>query len=246
MPCQNGGTCSELGSERTCKCVGSFSGDSCEQSMTASLPRSKIKRVAINVRLLKKTFTKTLNNKNSNDYKKLKTDVVVSLKTILDEKIGAGKYRIVDVTFSAGSVVVAYMLELPKDDPVLTQSAVVNAIKEYNGTIAGSDIDPHSLNASWFPWVPVLLGVVLGIVLLVAGTVLIVYIARKCRRINYFDESDSDYSATFSPPFKKRQMFWQERSAAMSGDPTTATRDQSDNVTSRTVKNMANFSSSAD
>ena len=50
--------------------------------------------------------------------------------------------------YSAGSVVVAYMLELPKDDPVLTQSAVVNAIKEYNGTIAGSDIDLHSLNAS--------------------------------------------------------------------------------------------------
>ena len=31
-PCKNGGTCSDSGGVRTCKCVGSYSGDDCEKS----------------------------------------------------------------------------------------------------------------------------------------------------------------------------------------------------------------------
>ncbi|KAI0208521.1 hypothetical protein LSAT2_006799 [Lamellibrachia satsuma] len=145
--CQNGGLCSESGGIRSCKCVGDFTGDNCQHNLISTLSPSKIARLAVSLRLVDISFTPVLKDKSSDQYKTLNTTMVKALKHILDEKLGPGKYEIADVTFSSGSLIVTYDLNIPKDDLVGMQSNVVQAIKEYKGKIAGSSIEPSSVKA---------------------------------------------------------------------------------------------------
>ncbi|KAI0232001.1 hypothetical protein LSAT2_017656, partial [Lamellibrachia satsuma] len=145
-PCKNGGTCTEIGSKRTCKCAGVFTGDSCEKSFTATLPASKKTRLTVSVKLLDKTFSHELSDKSSRKYKELKSAVVEALKSVLDVKLGPGKYEINGVTFNSGSVVVTYEVVVPKKESTVIQSNIITAIKKHNGSFAGSAIDGNHVS----------------------------------------------------------------------------------------------------
>ena len=49
---------------------------------------------------------------------------------------------------SAGSVVVNYVLSVPKENSATQLAAVVDGIKKLNGSFAGFDMDPDSVGAS--------------------------------------------------------------------------------------------------
>ncbi|KAK2181108.1 hypothetical protein NP493_410g01020 [Ridgeia piscesae] len=147
-PCLNGGTCVETNGTRTCHCVSEYKGVSCQIGFISTLSLSKIARLAVTLRLVDREFTSTLGDKSSSQYEELKSNVVDALKIILNGKLGTGKYKIVDVTFSSGSLVVTYDLDLPKESVAEMQTTVLNAIKTYKGKVAGSSIDSDSVTTS--------------------------------------------------------------------------------------------------
>ena len=49
---------------------------------------------------------------------------------------------------SAGSVVVNYVLSIPKENSATQLAAIVDGIKNLNGSFAGYDMDPDSVGAS--------------------------------------------------------------------------------------------------
>ena len=53
-----------------------------------------------------------------------------------------------DVVFRAGSVVVNYVINVPKVNSATKQSAIINGIKGLNGTFAGYEMDPSSVGVS--------------------------------------------------------------------------------------------------
>ncbi|KAI0218876.1 hypothetical protein LSAT2_029447 [Lamellibrachia satsuma] len=325
---------------RICKCIGSYRGDDCEKSLVAALPVTMIARFEITVQLTNKTYLSELANKESSEYEQLKTEVVNALTIIFDEKLGVGKYEITDVTFSDGSVVVNYAVTVPKDNASVVDD-VVTAIKESNGTFAGSkfrvpglkyteslndntsddykaleadvrtelqriynngeqvdlkffavtditftkgsvivdfslwvdetikdkdvlkkilldfkirgfDVDRNSIRMSGpvFPWLPVVLGTILSVVLLVLVVILVIFTVRKFReaKLRRWESSDDedDVNKHYSPTATKQQRLWQERTPTMPPvDPAALQRERYDrqrlNVISRAMSKVANI-----
>ncbi|KAI0235375.1 hypothetical protein LSAT2_014106 [Lamellibrachia satsuma] len=143
-PCTNGGMCVQGVHSYSCNCEPRYYGFNCE----TVIPPSAVKRVNIQLSLQGETFAKTLEDKSSEAHKTLKKTVTVALETILNEKLGHGEYNIVDVTFSAGSIVVNYVLEMMKDNHVAVESIVRDTILDNNGRFAGFHVDAHSVKAS--------------------------------------------------------------------------------------------------
>ncbi|KAI0233189.1 hypothetical protein LSAT2_016581, partial [Lamellibrachia satsuma] len=143
-PCQNGGSCQDYVNAYTCSCTSLYYGTSCQQRIAVS----DIARVDLNVKLETQSYSENLKNKNSTEYQLLKTKVVDALENILDDKLGKGRYKILDVAFSKGSVVVKYMLEMMKAAATSTVTNVRNAIAKKSGTFAGFSVDVNSVKAS--------------------------------------------------------------------------------------------------
>ncbi|KAK2181409.1 hypothetical protein NP493_400g02051 [Ridgeia piscesae] len=143
-PCTNGGTCHQNVNSYKCTCTSSYYGNNCEMVAVAS----EIKRVAIQLSLKDQPFSETLQDKTSEAHKSLKRKVVGALEAILDEKLRHGKYKIVDVTFSAGSVVVNYLLDMLNATTTETTSVVRDTISVNNGVFAGYKVDASTVKTS--------------------------------------------------------------------------------------------------
>ncbi|KAI0229531.1 hypothetical protein LSAT2_020038, partial [Lamellibrachia satsuma] len=188
---------------------------------SASLPVPEIARFAVSVKLLNATFTDDLKAQQSDQYEDMKTVMVVALREILDKKLDI--YDIVDITFSkgsGGSVVVNYTLNIPKDH-VDVLDDVATAIKGNNGAYAGFKIDPTSVETPAFPWLAVVLGTILSVVLLVLVVILVIFAVRRFRKRRHRESSESYATTSYSPTFSRRPMLWQLRSPAMLTDLTS-------------------------
>ncbi|KAK2163996.1 hypothetical protein NP493_1438g00007 [Ridgeia piscesae] len=139
-PCANGGSCIQDEKSYECKCEPRFYGSNCE----TVVPASDVKRVNIQLSLKSEQFSETLTDPKSEAHKQLKKTVVAALKRVLDKKLKGG-YRIVDVTFSEGSVVVKYVLEMKKDNTVEAETVVSDEIQNNGGKFAGFKVDPDSV-----------------------------------------------------------------------------------------------------
>ncbi|KAK2165458.1 hypothetical protein NP493_1364g00006, partial [Ridgeia piscesae] len=143
-PCMNGGTCRQDFGKYECHCAPGYTGLNCET--VEVVPASDIKKVNIQLSLTSEAYSTSLEDRKSDEYKLLKRKVITALATILDKKL-KGQYEIVDVTFSAGSVVVKYVLEMMKDTKVESETVVSDEIRHNGGNFAGFKVDPDSVKA---------------------------------------------------------------------------------------------------
>ncbi|KAK2152978.1 hypothetical protein NP493_2378g00005 [Ridgeia piscesae] len=143
-PCMNGGTCKDQLGGFTCSCADGYSGPTCNTEIDVS----DIARVSLDVKLENKKFTADLTDKSTAAYQLLKTKVAGALNVILDDKLGAGNYKILDITFSKGSVVVNYLLEMMKDAADSTEINVRNAISKKGGVFAEYSVDVDFVKSS--------------------------------------------------------------------------------------------------
>ncbi|KAK2173005.1 hypothetical protein NP493_911g00015 [Ridgeia piscesae] len=141
-PCANEGTCLQGTNVYACGCQPRYYGSNCE----TGVPASEVKRVDIQLSLKSEQFTETLKDPNSEAHKQLKKRVIAALEIILDTKVKGG-YKIVDVTFSEGSVVVKYVLEVMKDNKMEAEAVVSDGIQHDGGKFGGFKVDPDSVKA---------------------------------------------------------------------------------------------------
>ncbi|KAK2160869.1 hypothetical protein NP493_1610g01023 [Ridgeia piscesae] len=111
------------------------------------IPFADQARVKVNIKLTIRQFTKDLEDETSETYKNLKTEVVQTLKEVLTRNLGEGKFEIIKVTFSEGSVVVNYELAVNKAAATKTLETIVDTVKEAtkNGSFGNFAIDPESV-----------------------------------------------------------------------------------------------------
>ncbi|KAI0228348.1 hypothetical protein LSAT2_021172 [Lamellibrachia satsuma] len=205
-------------------------------------------------------YTDSLKDNKSPDYNALAKRVRTELKRIYKdgEKVGSKLCDVTDITFTKGSVIVDFSLwvDVGITDKDLLRNILLN---ENNFKIRGYDVDHKSIRlsdtelgekGSAFPWLPVVLGTILSVVLLVLVVILVIFTVRKFRetKLRRWESSDDEDDITkhYSPTATKQQRLWQERAPTMPPvDPAALQRERYDrqrlNVISRAMSKVANI-----
>ncbi|KAK2162840.1 hypothetical protein NP493_1501g01086 [Ridgeia piscesae] len=181
------------------------------------------------------TYTDSLKDNTTADYKTLRENVTDELNRIYKLHLGSKPVAVTDITFTPLFDFKGWQrrcrLFLWMDSSNADSNKLRNIlVNQEDFKIKGFDVDRSSIRMSDFPWLPVVLGAVVSVVFVVLVVILVIFTVSKVRRAKLrrrrsFD--DDQVSAPYSPTATKRNMLWQEGKPSMPPlDPGAIQRDR--------------------
>ncbi|KAI0238816.1 hypothetical protein LSAT2_010422 [Lamellibrachia satsuma] len=159
----------------------------------------------------------------SDEYMKLAEEVRFTLSEIYqaDIRVGSRLVNVTDITFTKGSVVVDFFLWV--DSTLSNWDVLQDILGKVPFSVGGRAVDLKSVKLSDkeledadFPWLPVILGSVLAVILLICVILLVVH---NCNISRNTASSSSIDNHLYSPNRLRRDRLWRQTSPRNPIDP---------------------------